>query len=188
VIDAQHVLLFLLERESLEAMFECHPCNGADSTKGEILRARVDVALAPGSLGDGVIEECADIAAGNARHAIALLRKTVRTTTDDGRAHVEREDVAAVADAALTAMHQRRIANLGSHQRVLIEIIHEAGTIGAGELRDRYEARVATPKSERTRRDYLSGLESYSLIVPEGSTSDRQYRYVGPSPVVRASP
>jgi len=52
----------------------------------------VDVALAPGSLADGVIEECADIAAGNARHAIALLRKAVRATTDDGRAHVERED------------------------------------------------------------------------------------------------
>jgi len=37
VIDAQHVLLFLLERESLEAMFECHPCNGADSTRGDLV-------------------------------------------------------------------------------------------------------------------------------------------------------
>jgi len=154
----------------------------------DILRARANVALAPGSLGNGVIEECADIAAGNARHAIALLRKAVRATASDGQAHVERADVAAVADAALEDIHQRRIGNLGNHQRVLFEIIREAGTIEAGKLHDRYEDRVGTPKSKRTRRDYLSGLESYSLIVAEGSTSDRKYRYVGPSPVARASP
>jgi len=143
----------------------------------DILRNRASVALAPGALADSVLERCADVAAGNARHALTLLLRSVRHVNNDGRARVTPADVEAIVDDARAELYKRRVKDLGSHQRVLFDIVRRAypDAVDAGDIHDLYKAAVESPRSTRTRRRYLNGLESYELIESRGSTRDREY-------------
>lgn len=145
----------------------------------DILNSRADHALAPGSLADGVLEECADRAAGNARRAIALLRNAVQEADGDGRAKVLLDDVESASSSAESELYDRRVSDLGSHQRLLYEIVRDAGRIDATTLHERYDDAVDSPKTRRTRQRYLSGLVSYGLIESSGRTRDREYRFAG---------
>lgn len=61
-------------------------------------------------------------------------------------------------------MWPRRVSSLGTHQRLLYEIVQAAGRIDAGTLHERYEQPAPTPRGESTRRTYLQSLERYELI------------------------
>jgi len=91
----------------------------SDGALVDILKARTDLALAPGSLESGVLEACADTAAGSARQAIELCRQAITHARDSGRGHVSVADVAAVEHTAHRNIFARRVADLGSHQRIL---------------------------------------------------------------------
>ena len=142
----------------------------------DILDSRVVHGLVGSRLADGVIDYIADLAAGDARHAIALLRQAAL--------HVERNDmqqltepvVAAVIDDATSEIRDRNIRSLGSHHRLLLRIIEEADDIDGGTLHARYEDRAQSPKSRSTRRRYLRSLIQSDLIERDGSTQDTRYR------------
>ncbi|WP_018259326.1 Cdc6/Cdc18 family protein [Halomicrobium katesii] len=142
----------------------------------DILDSRVVHGLVGSRLDDGVIDYIADLAAGDARYAIALLRQAAL--------HVDRHDmhqltepvVDAIADDAASEIRDRNIRSLGSHHRLLLRIIEEADEIDSGTLHARYEDRVQSPKSRPTRRRYLRSLIRSDLVERDGSTQDMRYR------------
>ncbi|WP_256423018.1 Cdc6/Cdc18 family protein [Halobellus rarus] len=146
----------------------------------DILWGRIDAGLASGVVEEGTVDHIADVAAGDARHAITLLRRSVRDAVENGDESLTIENVRPVQDDAREEMHKRAVNKLGTHQRHLYEIINDAGEIGASELHARYEQRVADPRVKSTRRKYLQSLEYYQLIEPSGSTRARQYRHREP--------
>lgn len=114
----------------------------------DILDGRIDHALRSGVVGDDVVDYIADVAAGDARHAITLLRRGVREATKIGDEKLTADHVEGVREDAREEIHDRHVDTLGTHQRHLYEIVREAGEISSTELHARYEESVADPKAK----------------------------------------
>jgi Cdc6-like AAA superfamily ATPase len=91
---------------------------------------------------------------------------------------VRATDIEGAVDEARAEIRQQTRSQLTRQQRVLLEIIEEAGEIAAGELHERYEDEVSDPRTRRQRRDYLTKLERYNLIESAGATRWKTYRVV----------
>lgn len=133
-------------------------------------RGRIDAGFEPNTVSDEAVDYIADIAAGDARFGIALLRRSARWAIKMQRSRITIDVIDEVRDDARDELHMRHVDALSTHQRMLYEIIKEAGEIGAGELRERYEERVGSnAKSARMQRKYLTGIARYKLIRSKGS-------------------
>lgn len=144
----------------------------------DILQSRADHGLTR-TLGPETAEHMADHAAGSARQAIAILRQaaTKAESTGAGLSPGLVDDVVTDAEVDVRAHNE---SQLSSHHRLLLDIVESAGEISAGELHDAYEERASAPKSEATRRRYLTALRRYDLIEAVGNTRDRRYRVTAP--------
>ncbi|MDJ1433047.1 orc1/cdc6 family replication initiation protein [Halostagnicola sp. A-GB9-2] len=147
----------------------------------DILLARISAGLRPGVITIGVVEYISDIAAGDAREAIKHLEKaTVRVARSD-RSQITIDDVESVHHEARQDLRQDHINSLGTHKRLLHDIIADAGEIGVGELHDTYERRIRNPKPNRTRRRYLSSLvDKYELLESSGTGRGKSYTIAEP--------
>ncbi|RLM34091.1 MULTISPECIES: Cdc6/Cdc18 family protein [unclassified Haloarcula] len=142
----------------------------------DILDARVTHGLVPSRVDDTAVEFIADIAAGNAREAIALLRRAAAHVEDNEMRELTPAVVDEIADDAQREVKQRKIRALGTHQRLLFRIIRQAGEVDAGTLHARYEDQIDSPKARPTRRRYLRSLKQYDLIDDEGNGRGKSYR------------
>ncbi|QCW04734.1 Cdc6/Cdc18 family protein [Natrinema pallidum] len=142
----------------------------------DILLARIDAGLRPGVIGRDAIEYIADLAAGDARKAIKLLGKSTRRVDHSDRSQITLEDIDAVHDEARQDLRQDHINSLGTHKRLLYDIVSDAEEIGVTELHATYEERAADPKPNRTRRRYLSTLvDKYGLLESTGAGRGKNY-------------
>ncbi|MFD1599352.1 Cdc6/Cdc18 family protein [Halobellus rarus] len=146
----------------------------------DIVTGRAEAGLAAGVLDEGTCGTIADLAAGDARMGIALLRRAAERAEEEGLDHLSPGLIEAVSDSATTEVHDRNVELLSTHQRLLYEIISEAGEIGSSELHREYEEQSSSPKSRSTRRRYLDSLERYGLIEQRGSTRDSRYEVTKP--------
>ncbi|WP_207590486.1 AAA family ATPase [Halomontanus rarus] len=142
----------------------------------DILRARIKAGLAPGVIDERTVEYIADIAAGDARIGIGILRRATKRVKGEDESWITFDVVDSVLDEVLEEIHQQHVDDLGTHKRLLYEIIKAAGEIGVSELHRTYEQRAPKVKSTSTRRRYLSSLESkYDLITSNGKGKGKSY-------------
>ncbi|ELZ08042.1 orc1/cdc6 family replication initiation protein [Natrinema thermotolerans DSM 11552] len=143
----------------------------------DILQARIRAGLRPGTISTDAIGYIADVAAGDAREAIGILRSAARAVSRDcDRSQITIDIVDEVRTAALEEIHLERVEDLGTHKRLLYDIIEASGTIPGSELHETYEQRAQNPKAKSTRRRYLSNLEEkYGLIESNGSGRGKTY-------------
>lgn len=145
----------------------------------DILWARIEAGLKPGVIDEYVVEYIANMAAGDAREALILLRRATKRVISDDRSEISVGDVDAVEEDAIAEKRQDHIDALGTHKRLLYDIIQRAGTISATELKETYEERAQNPRGDTTRGRYLDALEDkYELIASNGSTRGRTYTVV----------
>ncbi|WP_276274167.1 Cdc6/Cdc18 family protein [Haloarcula litorea] len=142
----------------------------------DILDDRVVHGLIASRVADSAVEYIADLAAGDARAAIAHLRRAAVYVEEHDMRELTPEVVDAVEEDAQQAVIQEKIHSLGTHQRHLFRIIREAGEIDAGTLHARYEQQVDGPKSKPSRRRYLKSLRRYELIESDGNGRGTVYR------------
>lgn len=142
----------------------------------DILLARIGAGLRPGVIAADVVEYIADAAAGDAREAIKHLQKATKRVSRMDRSHITIDDVDSVSDDARRDLRQDQINALGTHKRLLYDIIDDAGSIKTTQLTTIYERRSADPKPSRTRRRYLTTLEDkYGLIESHGTGKGTTY-------------
>lgn len=142
----------------------------------DILRGRVEVGLRGDPVADEVVSRLADLANGDARLGIALLRQAVRRTLGGDATELTLADLdAELEDAARAAVRDRHVATLSTHQRHLYEIVRSRGPISGSELRAAYERRASEPRSDARRRQLLDSLERYGLIQTEGTGRGKTY-------------
>nr|WP_200820832.1 AAA family ATPase [Halobellus limi] len=146
----------------------------------DILWSRINAGLASGVVDEDAVETIADIAAGDARHAITLLRRAVRDVVERDDEKLTVGNVRPIREEAREEIHERHVDTLGTHQRHLYEIIKDAGEIGASELHERYEKRAGDPRVKSTRRKYLQSLEHYELVSSSGTGRGTKYRFNSP--------
>lgn len=181
------LLLICLEEEPLFAEFDqqlqsrftaaskVHLDKYTTDEMTSILRGRVKAGLRPGVIEDGVIEHIADLAVGDARAGIALLRGAVELAVSNDREMLTTDIVDEAEAEARADMRAYRIRELDTDKRLLYEIIQEAGEIDAGTLHACYENKAQNPVARSTRRKYLGRLGDYDLIDTEGSGKGKRY-------------
>jgi len=145
----------------------------------DILESRVSHGLLADRVSGAALSRMAAIADGDARRAIALLRRAaqaVEQTDDEDELTID--TVERVVDDAETDIRERRIRSLGTHQRLLFSIIDERDgeSVSSETLHTEYEKRAADPKARSTRRRYLKSLRRYNLIEASGNGRGRVYR------------
>ncbi|SFR34094.1 Cdc6/Cdc18 family protein [Halogeometricum limi] len=146
----------------------------------DIVAGRVEAGLHPGAADRETLERIADLAAGDARLAITLLRRAAERAEIRSLDTLNPDLVEDVADSASIEVHERNKERLSTHQRLLYSIISESGEIAASDLHDEYEHKAQSPKSRPTRRRYLASLEQYDLIEQLGATRGSRYRVTEP--------
>lgn len=149
------------------------------STKelADIFPGRVKAGLTSGVIYERGIEYIAELAAGDARVAIALLRTAVeRLRRSDEHSQITPAVVDKIQSLAHEDIRRRTIRELDTHKRLLYDIIQNAGPIKAPSLREEYEDRAANPVADATRRKYLRRLAEYDLIESWGSGCGTRYR------------
>ncbi|WP_323677576.1 Cdc6/Cdc18 family protein [Halorubellus sp. PRR65] len=142
----------------------------------DILAHRADVGLHPNALGDGVLNEMADIAAGNARLGIALLRRAAKRCQTMRQPTITTDTITAVHGSARKEIASRYVDKLGTDQRLLYEIIAEHETIEPEPLYQTYEDRASDPNARRTLRNYLAAMRRENLIEKTGAGPTTRYR------------
>lgn len=149
----------------------------------DILKKRGEHGLATSAVAPGVTKAIADVAAGDARHGIILLRKAVRNAIEQDDDRVQLSHVHAVENDVQEAIHERYISDLGTEMRLLLEIVRSEGPISAPVLKAHYESQSDDPVADSTRRKYLTSLERYKLIEQSGTGKGTTYDTVaGKSP------
>lgn len=93
----------------------------------DIVQYRVEHSLDSGLVADGAVAEIADLATGDAREAISLLRHGARHVRQGHAEELTADVVHEVAGEAREGVRERRIRYLGTHKRALYEIVREAG-------------------------------------------------------------
>lgn len=143
----------------------------------DILQARIRAGLRPGTISTNAIGHIADVAAGDAREGIGILRSAARSVSrDDDRSQITIEVIDSVRTAALEELHLERVEDLGTHKRLLYDTIEAAGEISGSQLHATYEQRAQNPKAKSTRRRYLTNLEEkYGLIESSGNGKGKVY-------------
>ncbi|WP_435551945.1 Cdc6/Cdc18 family protein [Natrinema sp. CGMCC1.2065] len=143
----------------------------------DILQARIQAGLRPGTITDDAVQHIADAAAGDAREAIGMLRSSARAVErSDDRSKITVDVVDAERDAALKEIHLERVEDLGTHKRLLYDIIESAEEVPSTELHETYEQRAQDPRAKSTRRKYLQNLEEkYGLIESNGNGKGKSY-------------
>jgi len=141
-----------------------------------ILHDRVCWGLNADYLQDGVLATIAELAAGDARTAIGILRQAAHTVHTNAYDTLTDNIAEEVAPEARTEIRRNAVERLTHHQEVIFTIIDEAGEITPGDLYEAYRDHVEDPKTKRTVRNYLAKLEQYNLIVADGQTKGRRYR------------
>ena len=143
-----------------------------------IMDARVRWGLEPEAIERDTLRMIADVAAGDARGALSILRSAARHADRERSETITDEIVEAAIPTARAEVHQKNVDTLTPHQRVLYDCIIEQGSLVPAALYDLYREEVAEPKSDRTVRNYLQKLEQYDLIAIEGTSRDRVYRRI----------
>ncbi|GAB3021481.1 Cdc6/Cdc18 family protein [Natronobiforma cellulositropha] len=141
-----------------------------------ILEERVRQGLEPGVVDEPQLRAVADAAAGDARVAIGTLRTAARLSSQRGRERITDEVLETAIPDTRAAIRRETIEGLIEHQRVLYELITDAGEIAPRDLYDAYETRVDEPKTTRTLRNYLTKMVHYDLIEARGRKRGRTYR------------
>jgi len=143
-----------------------------------ILAERAEKALEPGVVTDSQLRTVADAASGDARVGIGMLRSAARRAERQGLASITDDALEAAIPDARTAIRRKTVEGLIEHQRVLYDVIADAGEIEPGDLYEEYERRVDEPKTNRTLRNYLTKMVHYDLVEAVGKRRGRTYRLV----------
>lgn len=141
-----------------------------------ILEDRARMGLRPEAVDTDVLSEIADAAAGDARVAIGALRNAAKLADDRGEQTITRDLVSEAVPEAKAEITQTNLDRLTDDQRLLFDIITDAGTITPGDLYDRYESQADDPKTQRMVRNYLKKMARYDLIEAIGENRGRQYK------------
>jgi len=152
----------------------------------DILETRVKAAVHPRYVDANALDLIADTTAGNAREAIAILRKAVRHVQYNDPERVTPEVVAEIEKDARMELLRYNLSRLDREHRILFEVLLEADEeLDGSTLHDRFEDEIGSSTAPKTRRRYLNDLQNYKLVEKHGSGRGATY---SPSDLVAEPP
>jgi cell division control protein 6 len=141
-----------------------------------ILEKRAEHGLRPGAVADGVLEEIAESAAGNARVAIQTLREAALEAEREG-SQITSAYVTHAEPRAREQLREKTISKLNRHQRIVYDVLGErpGHRWSMGEIYEAYSDQVDDPRTRKTVSNYLRKMQYYNLVEMEGEKRGRRY-------------
>jgi len=157
----------------------------------DILQARADAGLVSQAIRRTEIETISDLAAGDARLGIEILRVAAQDAEQDGSRRITTDNIRNSESYARQEIKRRNLDSLRPIQRTLFTVVHELSVDGEEDvvrpdsLYREYRARASDPKTDRTVRRHLRKLAHYNLVEISGTSKDRVYSISenAPSPI-----
>ncbi len=138
----------------------------------DILKDRAEWGLIPNVIKAEQIEMIARASSGDCRAAIDILRVAAEEAERAGLERITTEVVKKSLPRAGMFVKERSMGALNPHQKLMVEIVHEAGTIDSGKLYERLimlsEKKGLDKIVDRTFRNYANRLVKYSFINASG--------------------
>jgi orc1/cdc6 family replication initiation protein len=143
-----------------------------------ILEDRAKWGLEPDTVSNSQLKTIADVAAGDARVAIGILRNAAKKASQQDLNEITGDVIQESVPETKSEIRQQNLGKLTDEQQVVYDIIAEADEIEPSDLYQEYRDRVEDPKTDRTVRNYLEKMERYNLIRTEGENRGRTYRCI----------
>ena len=137
----------------------------------EILKPRAEIGLVKGAINLELIEKIAELAEGDARIAIQMLRKSAENAELEGKRKISEKDVEKAWESFKKQRQSYLLSKLNRDQNILYRIIEENPGIESSEIYRKYEEKakkLGKPIASRTVRKYLSKLIELGLVKVEG--------------------
>ncbi len=147
----------------------------SDSEILDILKDRVEYGLRDEAIDQSVLKLIASKSGGDARVAIATLKKAAQKAEREGLEEIERDIVKESFSDAVKDNRSVSLKKLNGDQRELYDILKEEKELKSGELFKAYRDQVEDGPTDRTLRRYMKKMEAYGLVEAKGSTRDRKY-------------
>ncbi len=149
----------------------------------DILKDRAELGLLPNVIERRHLESIAEMAAGDARIAIDVLRIAAE---DAENRDIEKIDERLIAKA-IPKIREKDIEKaksaLNDHQKILLEIVKSKGNAKATDIYDGYEKKITESgikaANERTLRKYMETLVGMKMISASGEGRWREYTING---------
>ena len=125
-------------------------------------------ALYPNTWSKKILEQIADLSAGDARVAMQVLRNSAYIAERSNRNKITKDDVEKAYEEVMEIKRKYMLEKLGEHHKLVYEIIRENPGITSHDLFLKYgdECRKMglTPKSERSLTSYINDLVSLQYV------------------------
>ena len=145
----------------------------------DILKDRAEYGLLPHVASKELIEKIASISDGDSRFAIDTLRIIAEEAEKKDLTKIPLEYVDKFLAKAKTVGRNDIVSSLNPHQKLIYEIISDAGKIKPVEFNEKLSLLCQQKKldvvSDRSIRNYLEKLEHYKLIKLLGDGKGRTY-------------
>lgn len=141
-----------------------------------ILADRAEWGLTDEAVTTRQLEQLAEVARGNARDAIGILRSAARQAERAGNERIQNGHIEDAIPEARAELRQKSLDRLTDDQLSVYQVLREADSLMPNEIVARYTERIDDPKSTRTVRKYLRKLEQYNLVESSGRGPSRTYR------------
>ena len=142
----------------------------------EILAKRVEVGLRSDAVDDEVLSGIAEVAAGDARVAIQMLKEAAQEADRDG-SRITTDFISTAESRAREELREKTISKLNRHQRIIYDILDEESQKewAMGEIYEQYSERVDEPRTRKTVGKYLGKMQYYDLVGMNGEKRGRRY-------------
>ena len=145
---------------------------------GQILFRRAEAGLYPRAASKSQLQRIAELADGDARVALGILRAAAEEAERKGWPSLRDSSIESALAKALQLERETKLAQLSEHQRVLYDCLKE-GALPAAELFQAYRKACKRAKLElqndRTTRKYLERLSKLGLVRASGDVRWRAY-------------
>lgn len=148
----------------------------------DILKDRADFGLVPEVINNLQISRIAEIAGGDARKAISILRLAAEYAENKGLQKIQDDHIEKSAPKIKTLEIDKTVESLNIHQKILYGIIKSSKEISAPNLYEKFkktsEEKGCGQIVDRTVRNYLEKLEGLNLISSSGEGRWTKYKVV----------
>ena len=144
----------------------------------DIIKDRINYALAPGTIDNISIKIAANSSNGDARVALQMIHKAAQIAESSGSKKVSKEHIVAARKFALKSKVELILSSQPEELRILYSIIESASSNGKIKSPDIFSEFLTKSKkelSERTYRNHMEKLVSLNLIKEEGEGRWREY-------------
>lgn len=142
----------------------------------DILRDRADSAYRPSSVPTELIKSISEMASGDARAGLLMLRAAAKNAESRGQSRVAEEDVKAAAKGGTRLRLSYLLKKLNEHQRIIFQILRKGVKMSSGRLFEEYVRLSESPVTDRAYRKYMEIMVDLGIVKSEGSGRWKKYQ------------